>query len=135
MARSKTGTQVELTKVRPFVRKLDPNPVFTSTTKKQKICQLESPSSSETNSSSSPQIIVLNISPSQSNSNILNSELNVDSKPKGINYRVLSAATTSASTQSTTSSTSPTKLPARFRVVNPNNRATNQSSVIKLSPA
>jgi hypothetical protein len=73
IARSKTGTTVELTKVRPFIRKI-PNslPNCTSVTNKPNIAVSNGPSPSIKNNSSSSDYFLLNNSNEDSQIIILN---------------------------------------------------------------
>lgn len=139
-ARSKTGTAVELTKVRPFVRKL---PTI------QKAPSLMAKSTNQgqgqasdfiflNNSNDDGQIIILNLA----NNNQHDSMTNGNNKGSSFtnNYRVINAASNQQQSSKTTStSTSTSKLPTRFRVINNSSIGSTgfsqHSNVIKLSSA
>ena len=145
VARSKTGTAVELTKVRPFIRQLASiqKPAAGLSKKNGSLAlpvMCASPQS-EPMHDAEAQIIVLNLANSESSdsapktANLPVTLLGVSSKPIGVansnggNYRVVNSTSPQANPIG-----SPSKLATRFRVINNSNQhLTLNPSIIKLN--
>lgn len=123
-ARSKTGTAVELTKVRPFIRKL---PTIQKTTPLlNKTLPLSTPNSSGSSNveymEQEPQIIILNLaSNSLSNQGESVTVLNSGSSIKSNNYRLINQTTNTVNPSSSTTKLTPT----RFRLINSGSLSNN----------
>jgi cyclic AMP-responsive element-binding protein 3 len=138
LARSKTGSQIELTKVRPFLSKV---------TNKLPIQQQQQQQATNdsANVEESGQVIFLNIANSDSsptgspvtlkpNFNILSSKMSqkCDNSKLGGNYRVINTNTGAAAAAAMSPCGGGGKLPTIFRVIN-NNPAYLQQSIIKFT--
>jgi hypothetical protein len=144
VARSKTGTAVELTKVRPFIGKVA----------KTNRTDEEQPSNSSqiiilniANTNSAPMNDVVSSATSSSFSSILGAKMGHHAtkqtincaSPNAGNYRVINTNAHSTNGLSPSAATTGTKLPTRFRVINNNNHNSNGGgayagpSIIKLN--
>lgn len=142
VARSKTGTAVELTKVRPFIRQLTtiqkPAPGLSKKNGSLALPVICASPQSELVHDDGGQIIVLNLANSESSDSapktanlpvtLLGSKPIANSNNGG-NYRVVNATSPQANPIG-----SPSKLATRFRVINNSNQhLTLNPSIIKLN--